>query len=128
MNLDDIRKTCLSFPHATERLQWVRDIVFKVGGKMFCVANTEPDRDEPLLSFKVTEEEFVALQENEGVIPAPYMARAKWVALESYDALPAAEVRRLLRQSYELVRSTLPKKVQAELAFAKPPARRKSRK
>ncbi len=60
------------------------------------------------------------------MIPAPYMARAQWVALESYDALPAAEVRRLLRQSYELVKPTLPKKVQAELAVAKPSARPRS--
>ena len=45
----------------------------------------------------------------------PYAARAKWVALESQDALPAAEIKKLLRKSYELVLAKLPKKTQAAL-------------
>jgi predicted DNA-binding protein (MmcQ/YjbR family) len=55
------------------------------------------------------------LTERPGVIPAPYSARAHWVALENEDALPRAEIRDLLRQSYDLVLAKLPKKKQAEL-------------
>ena len=105
----------MSLPHATEQVQWVRDLVFKVGGKMFCVLNLEPRRGETLMSFKATEEEFISLQENEGIIPAPYMARAKWVALEDLNVLPVDEMKRLLRTSYELVFARLPKKEQAKL-------------
>jgi predicted DNA-binding protein (MmcQ/YjbR family) len=47
-------------------------------------------------SFKCTPEEFTELQERDGIIPAPYLARAHWVALERYDALDDAEFRRLL--------------------------------
>lgn len=115
MTLDDVRKLCLSLPHATERVQWGDNLVFKVAGKMFCVLNLEPGRDEVVLSFKVTDEEFPELLERDGVVPAPYMARAKWVSLEHYGALPAAELRRLIRQSYDLVRAKLPKKVEAKL-------------
>ena len=121
MNIDAIRKFCMSLPHATEQVQWVRDLVFKVGGKMFCVLNLEPEREEVLLSFKATDEEFVTLQEIEGIIPAPYMARAKWVAMERYDAVPWAELQRLLRKSYELVMAKLPKKTQVELREHKVP-------
>jgi predicted DNA-binding protein (MmcQ/YjbR family) len=116
MNTEAIRAFCMSLPHATEQVQWVRDLVFKVGGKMFCVLNLEPERDETLLSFKVTDDEFVTLQEIEGIVPAPYMAKNKWVALEELNVLPAEELKRLLRTSYELVFAKLPKKEQAKLS------------
>ncbi len=118
MTVDAIRKFCMSLPHATEQVQWVRDLVFKVGGKMFCVLNLEPERDETLMSFKVTDEEFVSLQETEGIVPAPYMAKNKWVALEDLNVLPQDEMKRLLKQSYELVFAKLPKKEQTKLTGA----------
>lgn len=128
MDIEAIREHCLSLPHVTERVQWVRDLVFKVGGKMFCVMNLEPQRDEVVLSFKAGDEEFVQLQEIEGVVPAPYMARAKWVALERRDVLPAHELRRLLLSAHDLVFAKLPRKVQQSLSLpAKPAAKRSPR-
>ena len=127
MNIDAIREFCLSLPHTTERVQWVRDLVFKVGGKMFCVMNLEPQRDEVLLSFKASDEEFVQLQEIEDVVPAPYMARAKWVALQRRDVLPAQELQRLLRSAHDLVFAALPKKVRESLLSAPLPSRPKSK-
>ena len=41
MTLERVRKICLAHPGATEQIQWGADLVFKVGGKMFCVACTE---------------------------------------------------------------------------------------
>ena len=37
MNIEQLRKYCLSFPHATEDVKWGNDLCFCVGGKMFCV-------------------------------------------------------------------------------------------
>ncbi len=106
----------MSLPHATEQVQWGAMLVFKIAGrKMFCLANLEPERDDTVLFFKATEEEFVSLQEVEGIVPAPYMAKNKWVALEDWDVLPAGELKRLLEQSYELVFQKLAKKEQAKL-------------
>jgi predicted DNA-binding protein (MmcQ/YjbR family) len=99
----------MAFPHATEQVQWGYDLVFKVGGKMFAVTALEPAP--VFLSFKCTPEAFAELTERPGVIPAPYLARAQWVAMQSEDALPPAEVRKLLRQSYDLVCAKLPKKL-----------------
>lgn len=113
MNVERVRRFCLSLPHATESVQWGDDLVFKVGGKMFAVTALEPAK--VCLSFKCTPEEFAELIEAPGVIPAPYMARAHWVALETEDALPSAEVERRLRRSYELVLEKLPKKVRAAI-------------
>jgi predicted DNA-binding protein (MmcQ/YjbR family) len=97
------------------QVQWVDDLVFKIGGKMFAVTSLEP-RD-VYLSFKCTPEAFAELTDQPGIIPAPYLARASWIALEHKNALTTVEIKRLLRQSYELVVEKLPKKLRTELGF-----------
>jgi predicted DNA-binding protein (MmcQ/YjbR family) len=114
MDVEWIRKYCLSLPHTTETVQWGYDLVFKIGGKMYAVTPLEPAP--VFLSFKCTTEDFAELTEREGVIPAPYMARAQWVALQYEGALPRAEIKQFLNKSYELVLGKLPKKTQAALA------------
>jgi predicted DNA-binding protein (MmcQ/YjbR family) len=113
MTLDAVREYCLSLPHAAESIQWGNDLVMKVGGKMFAVVVLEPA---PVwISFKCTPEEFAELTERPGMIPAPYSARYYWVALEAKDALSAAELKRRLRDSYDLVFEKLPRKTRAAL-------------
>src|SRR5215469_9760633 len=117
MDIDGIRKHCLSFPHTIEMVQWGADLVFKVDGKMFAVAPLEVAPVQ--LSFKCTPENFVELCERQGIIPAPYMARAQWVALETLSAVPESELRELLTQSYQLVWERLPKKRREALGATK---------
>jgi predicted DNA-binding protein (MmcQ/YjbR family) len=116
MDIDDIRKHCLALPHATESMQWGADLCFKVDGKLFAVTPLEvaPVR----LSFKCTPENFVELCERTDIIPAPYMARAQWVALQSLNAVPDDELRDLIAESYRLVWERLPKKRREELTSA----------
>jgi predicted DNA-binding protein (MmcQ/YjbR family) len=116
--VESIRKLCLGFPHATEQVQWGYDLVFKIGGKMFAITPLEPAP--VFLTFKATEESFADLTERPGIIPAPYLARAKWVALENADALSPQELASFLRLSYELVLAKLPKKTRERLASTKP--------
>jgi predicted DNA-binding protein (MmcQ/YjbR family) len=114
MDAEFLRRICLALAGTTEQVQWGNDLVFKVGGKMYAVAPLEPA---PVcLSFKCGPDDFAELTERPGIIPAPYLARAQWVALEEDDALTAAEVKKYLRRAYEQVRGKLPKKVQAALA------------
>src|ERR1700732_3901138 len=118
MDVDWLREVCLSLAGATEQIQWGSDLVFKAGGKMFAVAPLEPA---PVcLSFKASGESFAELTERPNIIPAPYLARAQWVALETRDALPTEELARLLRDSYELIVAKLPKKTREGLS--RPPA------
>ena len=114
MGVEWIRRVCMAFPHATEQVQWGSELVFKIGGKMFAMTPLEPAP--VVLSLKCAPEEFAELTERLGVIPAPYLARAQWIALETEDALPRAEIQRLLRRSYDLVLAKLPQKQQAALA------------
>ena len=114
MNIDQLRKLCLSFPGVTEQIQWQDDLLFKVGGKMFVVVPLEPAR--VWLTLKADPEEFADLIERPGIVPAPYLARAKWIAIESADILPQSEVAALLRKSYDLVVANLPRAAQQALA------------
>ncbi len=108
MTLQRIREICLALPDATEQIQWGKDLVFKIGGKMFCVACTEPVVPPKVaLSFKCDDATFAELVERNGVIPAPYMAQHKWVAPEQFDTLGAAELEKLIVRAYEIVKEKL---------------------
>lgn len=116
MDIETLRRYCLSLPHATEGIQWGNDLLFRIGGKMFAVVALE--RTPTSISFKCTPEEFAELIEREGIIPAPYMARNNWVMLESLNVLPRTELKRLIKDSYGMVAVELTKKVQAQLGLA----------
>ena len=118
MTLEKLRKHCLAYPGATEQIQWGADLVFKIGGKMFAVAAVEPDASHRL-AFKCSDGRFAELIEQEGIVPAPYMARAKWVALQTFDALPDREIQSCISDSYDLVFAKLTKKAQASIAGAR---------
>jgi predicted DNA-binding protein (MmcQ/YjbR family) len=121
-HIDWVRAFCLSLPHATEDVQWEHDLLFRIAGKMFCVANLEPGLSPTKIAFKCTPEKFAELVEIEGIIPAPYMARNHWVALLEMDALRQSEIKELIECSFRRVREKLPKKTQAGL-IAKPAAK-----
>jgi predicted DNA-binding protein (MmcQ/YjbR family) len=110
---DWIRRYCLAFPHVTEHVQWEIDLVFKIGGRMFAIVLLEPFSY--CLSMKCSADVFAELVERPGIAPAPYLARANWVAFESADAVPRPELEQLLRDAYEIVLAKLPKKTQEEL-------------
>ena len=113
MEIEWVRKRCLSFPHTTENVQWGSDLVFKVAGKMYAVLALEPG--DHWLSFKCSDEDFASLVERPGIVPAPYLARAKWVAIGTGDALSPVELERLLRQAHSLIFARLPRRTQAAL-------------
>lgn len=125
MDIDGIRRCCLGFAHATENVQWGHNLCFKIAGRLFAVAPLEPAAAR--LSFKASAENFAELCERPGIIPAPYMARAQWVALQQLDALSDSELRDLLAESYRLVFERLPKKTQAELNGAASAAKSKAK-
>jgi predicted DNA-binding protein (MmcQ/YjbR family) len=121
VTLQRIREICLALPDATEQIQWGKDLVFKIRGKMFCVACTEPVvRPKVALSFKCDDDTFAELVERSGVIPAPYMAQHKWVAPEQFDTLGAAELEKLIVRAYEIVKAKLGPSTRAKAAKKRP--------
>jgi len=112
MIIDTVRAICQPLKGVTEDIKWDGDLVFSVGGKMFVVLMLDPPHR---LSFKVDDEEFAELIEREGLIPAPYLARAKWVSLESPGVMDSRELRERIRRAYELVKAKLSKRVREGL-------------
>lgn len=113
MNIEKAKTLCRSLPGATENIKWGADLVFSVGEKMFAVAGDCTAKGG--ISFKVDDDRFLELTDRKGIVPAPYLARAKWVLIEDEKAVSDKEAAELLRRSYQLVFSKLTKKLQREI-------------
>lgn len=131
MTIDQIRTLCLSLPGVYEDIKWGDHLCFNVGGKMFLV--TAPDNSPVSASFKASDEDFNTLPEREGFIPAPYMARLKWIYVDSISRFSPKEWAQHLRIAYDLVVEKLPARTRASLGASpvkpagKPKAKVKSR-
>ena len=96
MSIAAYRKHCLSLPGATHALKWSGVHAYSVDGKLFALFGADS------FSFKVDPHRFLELTDREGVAPAKFMARHKWVMLEDAKALPEDEVLALLSRAHEL--------------------------
>jgi predicted DNA-binding protein (MmcQ/YjbR family) len=126
MDAESARTFLLSLPDVAETMQWGDNLVYwvgdkAIGGKMFALVSLTPNRG--VMSFAAGPERFAELVEQEGVFPAPYFARAYWVAVERWDTLPVRELKDLFRHARELVYEKLPKRTKAALAMT--PAEKK---
>ena len=128
MDAERIRTYLLTLPHTVETRQWGNNLVFwvadkTIGGKMFALINLDDPGGTRLakaaLSFAASPERFHELLEIEGVIPAPYLARAHWIALEHWDVLRKNELEDLLRTANTLIYAKLPKRTKDVLAMPK---------
>jgi predicted DNA-binding protein (MmcQ/YjbR family) len=114
MDIEQLRSFCLKLKGVTEDIKWDNDLVFTIGSKMFCVAALDPPFK---CSFKVADDEFEELSNQPGFIPAPYLARNKWVLVRNPSVMNKKEWERRVKESYELVKSKLTKKLRAELGI-----------
>jgi predicted DNA-binding protein (MmcQ/YjbR family) len=117
MNVDSIREYCLSFPRATEKLQWGDALCFKVAAKIFAIVALDDLR----VCFKCRPDTFAELIEREDIRPAPYVGRYKWVMLDRLDAAEDEELTELIRQSYEMVSAKAHGKPSKKRARARTP-------
>ncbi len=113
MDIISLREFCLSLPKVTEDVKWEKNLCFLIGEKMFCVASLEGKFS---FSFKVMEEDFEELCSLNGIIPAPYLARYKWVLVQNPDGFSDKKWQEYIEQSYGLIKSNLPKNVLKKLS------------
>lgn len=107
VNIELIRDICNRLPSVSEDIKWGHDLCFIIAGKMFCVVSLEI----PLkVSLKVQDEEFEELVGRQGIIPAPYVARHKWILVENINIFSPEQWESYIRQSYSLIKAKLPKK------------------
>ena len=127
MDAERLRAFLLTLPHTVETRQWGNNLVFwvgdkAIGGKMFALINLDdpgPRLARTDLSFATDPERFHQLLEIEGIIPAPYLARAHWIAVENLNAntLTRTELEDLLREANAIVHAKLPARVRTTLTL-----------
>jgi predicted DNA-binding protein (MmcQ/YjbR family) len=124
MIIEEIRSICKKLKGVTEDIKWSDHLCFNVGGKMFLV--TAPDHYPVSASIKVSDEEFETLPLRDGIIPAPYMARHKWVYLDDINRFSRKQWEQYINEAYTIVASKLPIKIKAGIGLidnsAKPKA------
>ncbi len=113
---ETLRALAASLPGATKDIKWGADLVYSVGAKMFCVFLLHDGRAASC-SLKVDDDRFLELTGVPGVIPAPYLARARWIQVKPGHALAAADLGQLLRRSHALVAAKLTHKLQVEIGI-----------
>ena len=119
MDADALRSLCLDFPGAVEERPFGPETtVFKVARKMFLLTRLEA---EPLhLSVKCEPELAEQLRASHPAIaPGYHLNKRHWNTVTLDGSLPDQLVRDLVEDSYDLVVSALPRRVQAELGWTR---------
>lgn len=118
MTLEDLNAFCRSLTATTHVVQWGDADVWKVGGKVFVIAGTQPDGH---LSFsvKVSPMTFEILRDHPDCRPAPYLASRgmSWIQYYTGDQMSDEELCGLMTDSHRLVAEGLSKKKQKELGL-----------
>ena len=115
MNVEDLQSICKKLTAVTEDIKWGNDLVFSVGGKMFCVVGL--NQSPVTASFKVTDEEFDEMSSRPGFKPAPYVAKYKWVWIDDIKKMNKKDWKKYVEQSYKLVSEKLPVKLKKQLGL-----------
>lgn len=112
-----IDRCALSFPGAEKRyqLEWEATL-FEVGGKMFAMLGGDKE-EKPILSVKAEPAmgELLRREHEGGIIPGYYLNKTHWNSIYLESGVPQELMEKMLRASYELVLSGLPKKRQREI-------------
>jgi predicted DNA-binding protein (MmcQ/YjbR family) len=121
MDAERAREYLLRLPHVVETMQWGANLVFwvgdkAIGGKMFTLLNLDEDQ-RAVASFAAGPERYAELLETDGVFPAPYLARAHWVALRHWGVLRSSDLEEQLKLAHSLIYNKLPRKTRDVLAM-----------
>jgi len=115
MTIEDIQVICKQMNGVTEDVKWGHDLVFSVGGKMFCVVGL--DEHPTSATFKVRDDEFDEISNWPGFKPAPYVAKHKWVMIEDINQMKKTDWTKFIQQSYRLVSEKLSAKLRKQLGI-----------
>lgn len=98
--------------------QWGDASVAKVGGKIYAILSWVDGA--PSIRFKCSDIAFDMLPELDGCRPAPYLARAKWIATAPDGALSEDDIRSHIAEAHRLIAARLPRRMRDELGLADP--------
>ncbi|NIA69572.1 MmcQ/YjbR family DNA-binding protein [Pelagibius litoralis] len=117
MTRDDFDRFCGSLAATTNVIQWGNASVWKVGGKIFAICSHWGAGEQQKISFKCSDLSYTLLCEQEGIAPAPYLARAKWVQLQNKRAMKVKDIKAYVEEAHRIVAAKLTKKQKAGLGL-----------
>lgn len=114
MNIEELRSYCISLKGVTEDFPFDENtLVFKVGGKMFCMTNLEGDLS---VNLKNVPERNVELREEfQSVKPGYHMNKVHWNTVDIDGSIPDDIIKNLIDESYDLVVLKLKKEEKQKL-------------
>jgi predicted DNA-binding protein (MmcQ/YjbR family) len=115
MTIEEIQAICKKYAGVTEDIKWENHLCFSVGGKMFLI--TAPDVVPVSASIKASDEAFEDLQHRQGFIPAPYLARHKWIWMDDIGRLSKKQWEGYIATAYHLVATKLPARTRKQLGL-----------
>ncbi len=118
MNIQQFYEFCLSKKGVTEHFPFDEEtLVFKVGGKMFCLTSLNQwEKGTPSLNLKCNPERAQELRaEYEAIIPGWHMSKVHWNTVAFNSDVSDKMMCELINNSYNLVFNSLTKKIQAEI-------------
>lgn len=119
MNIESYRNYCINKKGVTEHFPFDEDVlVFKVMGKMFALSSVEKwEEGTPSVNLKCDPDRALELRvEYEAVQPGYHMNKNLWNTVAINQDVSDEMIRELIDHSYDLIVSSLTKKLQAELA------------
>jgi len=120
MTRDDFDAFCRNLKATTHVVQWGGASVWKIGGKIFAVCSVWGEGRHAKISFKCSDLAYALLREQPGFIPAPYLARAKWVQMQKADALSNEDLKSYIQMAYTIVAWKLTKAQRTTLGLDLP--------
>lgn len=117
MTREEFNEYCRSLKATTNVVQWGNASVWKVGGKIFALCSHWGAMDRDCISFKCSDLSYQILCELEGVVPAPYLARAKWVQVQSTEALSGDDIKSYIVEAHKIIAGKLTKKLREDLGL-----------
>lgn len=109
MNIEQFQEYCISLPGVTEEFPFGEEtLVYKVKGKIFALTNIDNFQS---VNLKCDPENAVELRERyDGVKPGYHMNKKHWNTVEVHSNIPNKLLLQWIRDSYDLVVKSLPKK------------------
>ncbi len=109
MTREEFNAFCKGLKATTNVVQWGGASVWKIGGKIFAICSIWGEGTHHKISFKCNDLSYSLLCEQPGFIPAPYLARAKWVQMEQADALSDEDLKGYIKMAYTIICAKLTK-------------------
>ncbi|WP_169545057.1 MmcQ/YjbR family DNA-binding protein [Sneathiella aquimaris] len=117
MTRDEFDLFCSQLSATTNVIQWGNASVWKVGGKIFAICSHWGPGENQKISFKCKDLSYSILIEQEGIIPAPYLARAKWVQLTDPGCMSDDDIKVYIEEAWKIISNKLTKAKQRELGL-----------